>query len=86
MAPIPTPGGVSAGFVRRFAARLRYPQLFFLLAALFLIDLVVPDVIPFADEILLGLATLLVGKLRNRDEGDEPQAERPPMKDVTPRD
>lgn len=45
----------------RFASRLRFPQLFFLTAGLFLLDLLIPDFIPFADEILLALATLLLG-------------------------
>jgi len=54
--------------VSRFAAGLRFPTLFKLCAALFLVDLVVPDVIPFADEILLALLTLLVGAFRKRSE------------------
>jgi hypothetical protein len=57
------------GLVSRFAAKLRFPQLFLVTAALFLIDLVIPDVIPFADEILLGLGTLLLGSLRRRGDG-----------------
>ncbi|HEY8119852.1 MAG TPA: DUF6116 family protein [Myxococcota bacterium] len=52
-------------FVSR-AAQLRFPKLFLLTAALFAIDLVVPDVIPFADELLLGLATALLGSWRGR--------------------
>ncbi len=47
--------------VLTFARRLRFPQLFLLVAALFVADLIVPDAIPFIDEILLGLATLLFG-------------------------
>ena len=50
-----------------FAAGLRFPQLFLLTAALFVVDLFVPDAIPFVDEILLGLAALLLGNLRRRD-------------------
>jgi len=50
----------------RFAAKLRFPYLFLLTAGLFLLDLVIPDVIPFADELLLGLGTLLLGSLRRR--------------------
>ena len=53
-------------FISRFAAKLRFPQLFLITAALFLLDLVIPDVIPFADELLLGLGTLLLGSLRKR--------------------
>ena len=52
-----------AALLTRFAARLRYPTLFWLTAALFALDLVIPDVIPFADEILLGLGTLLLARL-----------------------
>jgi uncharacterized membrane protein YesL len=68
--------------VESFASRLRYPQLFFVLVALFLLDLFIPDMIPFADEVMLGLLAVLVGRLRTPR--DEP--ERPPMKDVTPRE
>jgi hypothetical protein len=52
--------------VSRFASKLRFPTLFLITAGLFLIDLAVPDAIPFADELLLGLGTLLVGSLRRR--------------------
>ena len=45
-----------------FAARLRFPTLFWVTAAIFFVDLVIPDLIPFADEILLGLATLLLSQ------------------------
>lgn len=50
----------------RFLGRLSYPRLFVLAAALFAIDLVVPDFIPFADELLLGLGTLLLANWRRR--------------------
>lgn len=54
--------------VSRFAVGLRYPQLFLLTAALFALDLLVPDAVPFADELLLGLGTLLLASLRRRKE------------------
>ena len=54
------------GLVTRFASGLRYPTLFGLVAALFVIDLLLPDLIPFIDEILLALGTLLLGSLRKR--------------------
>jgi len=48
---------------------LRYPALFVIVAALFLVDLIAPDVIPFLDEIVLGLtAALLAGWKRRRTE------------------
>ena len=53
--------------ISRFAAKLRYPQLFLVTAGLFVLDLVIPDVIPFADELLLGLGTLLLAGLKNRE-------------------
>lgn len=49
-----------------WASRLRFPQLLALTAGLFLLDLVVPDPIPLGDEVLLGLATLLLANLRKR--------------------
>ncbi len=64
-----------------YATRLKFPQLFAFVATLFLLDLLIPDLIPFVDEILLGLATLLVGSLQNPPA--VPQ-DKPPIKDVTP--
>ena len=52
--------------VTRFAAGLRYPTLFKVVAALFVLDLLVPDVVPFYDEIVLALGTLLLGTLKSR--------------------
>ncbi len=64
--------------IARFAGRLRYPQLFFAMAAVFLLDLIVPDMLPFADEIVLGLGTVLLGALRNRKQDDsEERVEKP---------
>ena len=48
------------------ASRLRFPTLFPITATLFAIDFVVPDPIPFVDEILLGLGTLLFASWRRR--------------------
>jgi hypothetical protein len=52
-------------------ARLRHPQLFALMAGLFLVDLVIPDFIPFIDELLLGLGTVFLGNWKRRREGKE---------------
>ena len=48
------------GPVLAFAGRLRFPTLFLVTAGLFLLDLIVPDLVPFIDEILLGLGALLL--------------------------
>ena len=47
-------------------SRLRSWQLFLLAGALFAADLVVPDPIPLIDEMMLGLATLLLGRWKRR--------------------
>ncbi len=53
-----------------FLGRLSYPRLFLITAALFVIDLLVPDFIPLADEILLGLGSLLLANFKNRKAPD----------------
>ena len=57
----------------RWFGRLSYPRLFALFAALFVLDSVVLDPIPFIDEILLGLGTLLLANWKNR-KGDAPKS------------
>lgn len=73
--------GMVGGFIQRWASRLRHPQLFALLLGVFLADLILPDFIPFADEIFLGLLTVLFGMWKDR----RTPTSAPPMKDVTPR-
>ena len=57
--------GVGA-LVVRYASRLRFPYLFLATALVFIADLVFPDLLPFADEVLLGLLTALFGTWRKR--------------------
>jgi hypothetical protein len=45
---------------------LRFPGLFFLFALLTAADILIPDLIPFADEIGLGLLTLLLAIWKDR--------------------
>ncbi len=52
--------------VASFAGRLRFPQLFFLAAAIFVLDVLIPDAVPFADEIVLALITLMLGRWKKR--------------------
>ena len=56
--------GPLVGWIVARLARLRFPTLFLVAGALFLVDFVVPDLIPFADEILLGVATALLASWR----------------------
>lgn len=65
VAKVPVPA------IRHFASRLRFPKLFALTLVLLTIDLVVPDVVPFVDEILLALIAALLGTVRTRGRGGE---------------
>jgi hypothetical protein len=47
-----------------FAGKLRFRTLFLVTAGLFVLDTVTLDPLPFIDEILLGLGTLLLASLR----------------------
>lgn len=63
---MPGPRSALVGWIVGRVARMRFPVLFAIAAALFAVDLVVPDVIPFADELLLGLATAILATWKKR--------------------
>ena len=65
-----TRGGI-AGVLVRWASRLRFPYLFLLTAILFVLNLFIPDVLPLADELIMGLVTMLLGSLRKKKTGDD---------------
>lgn len=50
------------GGLSRFFGRLRSPVLFTLIAALFVFDLLIPDFVPFIDEILLAAGTVMLSR------------------------
>ena len=52
----------------QWARKLRYPTLFKITAALFVLNMLFLDPLPFVDEILFGLATLLLANWKNRKE------------------
>jgi hypothetical protein len=70
MARLPNP---IVGAIAGWAGRLRFPVLFAVVAALFVADLIVPDLLPFADELLLAMLTVLFATWRKkrRPEPDE---------------
>jgi hypothetical protein len=78
--------GIIPTLMARFAGRLRFPQLFAFTGTLFLLDLLIPDLIPFADEMMLGLLTLMLGTWKKRVPDEPPQGPKPPIKDITPED
>jgi hypothetical protein len=49
-----------------WARKLRHPALFKLTALAFAISVLVPDMIPLIDEIVLGLGTLLLASWKKR--------------------
>lgn len=58
-----------------WARRLRYPTLFKITAGLFVLTLLIPDPIPFIDELLFGLGTLLLANWKSRDTPRPPPLE-----------
>ncbi len=72
------------GIVSGIASRLRFPYLLLFTGGLFVLDLLIPDLIPFVDEILLGLGTLVLATWRKRVEVREASADDGPVVDVSP--
>ncbi len=65
---MPSVSSAQVSAINRLLRRLnlRFPGLFVIFMLLTLADLVIPDVIPFVDEIGLALITLLLGTWKNR--------------------
>jgi len=55
-----------------YAAKLRFPVLFKVVLGLFVLDFLIPDMIPFADEILLGLGAALLAAWKKRKTSELP--------------
>ena len=51
---------------------LRFPWLLLVTAVLFLLNLFIPDALPFVDEILLALVAVLLGRVKRRKAPAEP--------------
>jgi len=61
-----TPWNAIRDRLMRYASGLRFPRLLAITTALFVLDVLFPDVLPFVDEILLGLISLLLASLKKR--------------------
>ena len=61
--------------ILRFLSRLRFPQLFVISALLFFVDIVFPDMLPFVDELILGINTLMLASWRKSKDHRPDQAE-----------
>lgn len=66
--------------VLRWLGALSFPRLFLLAATLFFLDLLIPDFIPFADELLLGLGTLLLARWKKKPDAGKPPIEGDPRR------
>lgn len=62
------PSPLTAPLLRWFG-KLSYPRLFLLTAILFVANAFILDPIPFVDELLLGLGTLLLANWKQRKAG-----------------
>ncbi len=49
-----------------WARKLRFPTLFKITAALFVLSVLIPDPLPLVDEVLLGLGTLMLAQWKQR--------------------
>ncbi len=54
-----------------FANQLKFKNLFLLILCLFVIDLIVPDMIPMIDEIILGLLAILLASWKKGNEQEK---------------
>jgi len=57
------------GPVLRWLGKLSHPRLFLVIGALFLVDLAIPNFVPW-DDLLLGLGTLLLANWKKRKAPD----------------
>jgi hypothetical protein len=55
----------------RFLESLRFPWLLLVTLALFLVNVFVPDVFPFIDEILLALIAVVLSRLKRKPPTEE---------------
>jgi len=67
-------GGL-AGIFLRWASRLRFPYLFLITAVLFVFNLFIPDALPLADELVMGLVAVLLANLRKKPDSEAVEAD-----------
>lgn len=71
--------------ISRALSRLRFPQLFLVLLALFVLSLLVPDPLPLVDEAILAVLALMASQWKKETPSSE-RSGKPPEKNVTPPD
>ena len=78
--------GIATQVTNHVVTRLKFPKLLTLFLALWILDIFIPDPIPFFDEIMLALGTAIFGLWRERVTVpvDPPVVKPPELKNVTP--
>ena len=71
------------GLIGSTLGRMRHPWLFALAAAALAVDLVVPDIVPFVDEVLLAAGAAGLAMLRKRREEKTSPGEAEPADETT---
>lgn len=66
--------GGMVGIFLRWASRLRFPYLFLITAVLFVFNLFIPDALPVADELVMGLVAVLLASFRKKPDSDPVEA------------
>lgn len=67
------------GPVVGFASRLRFPTLFKVTLALMVLSWLLPDPVPFMDEVITALATLVLANWKRREPAASPAPPREPI-------
>jgi len=81
---VQTPQQKTVGWFTRWASGLRFPTLLAVIGSLFALDLLIPDLIPFLDEILLGLFTVMLAMFRRKRSDPVPEVTDGKTIDVEP--
>jgi len=81
---IQSPQQKTVGWMTRWASGLRFPTLLAVIGSLFVLDVLIPDLIPFVDEVLLGLFTVLLAMVRRKRSGSVPEVAEATTIDVEP--
>ena len=63
--------------IRTWLEGLRFPVLLLLTAGLLVVNIFIPDALPFVDEILLALVALLLARLKRKPDSTTPAQDSP---------
>jgi len=64
---------INRNIFTRYTETLRFPVLVMLTAAVFVLDLLIPDMVPFADEVILGLVLAVLSRFKRKTPQASPE-------------